>query len=313
MSGGGESLQAREEMSDDVSINPQAEYLHEEHQIVEPSVGQRLRAAREVKGLSLAEVSERLKLSPRQVEALEADDWSRLQCNTIMRGFVRNYARLLGLDPAEFMAVLDRIAKPQMVELAIPDSINVQVPDERGVERRDYARVFGGLAVLAIAVLAYFFLPQELLQSTISALKDRIGSSETKVARAAPVEIQTPPTEQAVATPTAIVLPSEPVAATPSAVVPSTPVAEVAAPTSKVAVNVLKFGFAKPAWVEVRDRSGQIVFSQLSPAGSQREVNGQPPFSLVIGNAGHVTLQYKGKDIDLSKRSKDDVARVTLE
>ena len=83
---------------------------------------------------------------------------------------------------------------------------------------------------------------------------------------------------------------------------------------SATAGNVLKFNFFKASWVEVRDRSGQIIFSQLSPAGSQRDIEGQPPFALVIGNAQHVSLQYKGQPVELSsKRSKDDVARLSLE
>jgi len=75
----------------------------------------------------------------------------------------------------------------------------------------------------------------------------------------------------------------------------------------------LRFVFSKPSWVEVRDRTGQTIFSQLSPGGSERTVEGTPPFNVVIGNAVHVTLTYKGQNIDLSKRSKDDVARLTLE
>ena len=91
------------------------------------------------------------------------------------------------------------------------------------------------------------------------------------------------------------------------------PVTETKTAVASTGDNVLRFDFSKAAWVEVKDRSGQILFSQLSPAGSQREVSGQPPFSLIVGNAGNVTLQYKGKGVDLSKRSKDDVARLTLE
>jgi cytoskeleton protein RodZ len=75
----------------------------------------------------------------------------------------------------------------------------------------------------------------------------------------------------------------------------------------------LKLSFAQPSWVEIRDRSGQIIFSQLNPAGSQRDIEGQPPFALVIGNATNVTVQYKGKVIELSQRSKDDVARLNLD
>ena len=48
---------------------------------------------------------------------------------------------------------------------------------------------------------------------------------------------------------------------------------------------------------------GQIIFSQLNPAGSDKEIDGQPPFSLVVGNAGHVTVQYQGRTIDLQPRS----------
>ena len=75
----------------------------------------------------------------------------------------------------------------------------------------------------------------------------------------------------------------------------------------------MKLSFGQPSWVEIRDRSGQIVFSQLNPAGSQREIEGQAPFTLVIGNASSVTVQYKGKTVDLTQRSKDDVARLTLD
>ena len=78
--------------------------------------------------------------------------------------------------------------------------------------------------------------------------------------------------------------------------------------------NGLKFSFDQPSWVEVRDRSGEVIFSQLCQAGSQRDIEGQPPFSLVVGNSSHVTLLYNGKAVDFSKhRSKDGVARLTLE
>ena len=79
------------------------------------------------------------------------------------------------------------------------------------------------------------------------------------------------------------------------------------------ATKSLIFSFSEPSWVEVRDRTGQVVFSQLNQPGSRPEIPGEPPFALVIGNASHVTLHYKGEAVDLSKRSKDDVARLTLE
>ena len=76
---------------------------------------------------------------------------------------------------------------------------------------------------------------------------------------------------------------------------------------------MLKFKFAEPSWVEIRDRNGKTLLSQLNGAGTEREVVGEPPLSLVVGNASNVTLWYKGRIVEMSKRSKDDVARLTVE
>ena len=64
-----------------------------------PRAGAALRAAREAAGLSIDDVAQQLKLAPRQVQALEDDDYARLPGRTFVRGFVRNYARFVRLDP----------------------------------------------------------------------------------------------------------------------------------------------------------------------------------------------------------------------
>ena len=94
---------------------------------------------------------------------------------------------------------------------------------------------------------------------------------------------------------------------------PSEPLPPAAVDPVAVSGNALKFSFTKPAWVEVRDRDGQIIFSRLNQADTQQIVEGQPPFSLIVGNATYVTLEYKGKAVELGNRSKDDVSRLSLE
>ncbi|MFZ4536000.1 RodZ domain-containing protein [Propionivibrio sp.] len=270
------------------------------------SVGQQLRAAREAKGLAADDVAKAIKLSLRQVEAIEADDWLSLPCNTIIRGFVRNYARLLGLNPDLLMTALDRLKMPQEPELEMPIGPTVSLPKEGKVNRRDYVRVLSGLIVLVLAVSAYFLVSEDLLRSTLSALKAATQSREVSAEKVvAPEKGEAKAPESAVAPPTGTLLADS--SATPP--VPSPPVS-AGAPTPS---NGLMFNFTQPSWVEVRDRSGEIIFSQLCQAGSQREIEGQPPFALVIGNSEHVTLQYQGRAVDLSKRSKDGVARLSLE
>ena len=63
------------------------------------TAGALLMAAREASGLSVDAVAQQLKLSPRQVRAIEDGDYTLLPGRTFVRGFVRNYARLVRLDP----------------------------------------------------------------------------------------------------------------------------------------------------------------------------------------------------------------------
>ena len=268
------------------------------------SVGAQLRAGREASGMTIKDVAKALKLSPKQIGALETDDWTRLPGNTITRGFVRNYARLLGLEAGTLMSALDRLQMPRAPELEIPEGTKVSVPQEGRVQRHDFIRVVASLVVLLLAVCAYFFLPPDVWQSTIAAVKATLASKVVEPNPGAP----TPPDVKADA----------PVTAPDTTVRPATSGAEpapvAAAPAAPAASgSSLKLSFAQASWVEVRDRSGEIIFSQLCQPGTQREIEGRPPFALVVGNATHVSVSYKGKPVDLSKRSKDDVARVTVE
>lgn len=67
-------------------------------------VGEILRTEREARGLSVEEIAERVKFSVRQVEALEHDDAEHLPQGTFLRGFIRSYARVLGMDDARLLA-----------------------------------------------------------------------------------------------------------------------------------------------------------------------------------------------------------------
>ena len=62
------------------------------------AIGQELRAAREGKGLSIGEVADRLKLSVKQLNAIERGDFASLPGATFARGFVRSYARYMEMN-----------------------------------------------------------------------------------------------------------------------------------------------------------------------------------------------------------------------
>ena len=89
-------------------------------------MGERLAQGREEQGLSRNDVAQRLHMSPSQVEALECGDYTRLPKGTFLRGFVRNYAKLVAIDPESVLPLLaegvprdpaPRIVVPTMASL----------------------------------------------------------------------------------------------------------------------------------------------------------------------------------------------------
>ena len=65
--------------------------------------GAALQAAREARQLSVPQVADQLKLSSAAVTALEANDWDRLPAQVFVRGYIRAFARLMGLDDEELL------------------------------------------------------------------------------------------------------------------------------------------------------------------------------------------------------------------
>src|SRR5512146_1205520 len=90
------------------------------------NVGLTLREARERMAISVHDVADRIKFAPRQVEALESNDFAHLPQATFLRGFVRSYARVLQLDEPALIAALPvepslhAVAKAQVVDVAFP-------------------------------------------------------------------------------------------------------------------------------------------------------------------------------------------------
>ncbi len=87
-----------------------------------------------------------------------------------------------------------------------------------------------------------------------------------------------------------------------------TPPAPAAPEPSEASIVVT---YAGPSWTEIRDRNG-VVVSKLAVANSVEPVRGMPPFDIVLGNAKMVTLTFRGKAIDLTPYTRQNVARLTL-
>ncbi len=310
----------------------------------EREAGQTLRNAREAQGMSIPEVAYSLKLNPRQIEAIESGRFDLLPGSAFTRGFLRNYARLLKIDPAPLLAVLEPLPSEATVELAPASNAHGDMPEVgRGRFRRSVLPgVLAALALLGIVVVGWYYdtqksKPQEELVASLpqSSQPPAFGPG----AQGGEVTPAVPPAAEVVSPPAAVPVPptvpaasvAEPVPMpvpmpVPAAVVPAAaPVKEVpvapaaASPAPAVAdaprsgSDRLVFDFAQDAWVEVKDSAGKVVFSRLGKAGTREQVDVKPPFSAVIGNARGVKLERNGAPVDLGLTAKATVARLKIE
>jgi cytoskeleton protein RodZ len=299
------------------------------------SPGAMLLSERRRQNLSLGDVSRQLKLSVRQVEALERDDFSAFQGPVFVHGFIRNYAKLLAVDPAPLVSAADRLLLP------VVDAVEDELPAVRERLPASGARFKWPVAAIAAAVAAGIALlalypredakratgpgPAAQVATVVTSGERRTTGKgaerpeSTRVRREASAA-KGPPTG------TAVVV--EPRAASASETqrdhgrasadqsqgdaqsVLSDSAAEVG---DAVPRKTLRMIFEQESWVEVKDRNGTTVFGQLNAAGTRRSASGEPPLTVVVGNAAGVRLFIGDQGIDLAPHTRVDVARLTVE
>jgi cytoskeleton protein RodZ len=266
------------------------------------SVGQILRDAREAQGIALDDVAVRLRLMHRQIEAMETDDFDSLGQSVFARGFVRNYARLLGLAPEALLARMQGApAEPAAVSPAGQSVSHSWLTSPWLI-----LSLLGVLVAVAVPVVLYLWLNSEVEEDST---QRGAVAMQTQVAPAAvPVPV-VEPAESVSSVVQAALVPADAPAAAPAEPAgvgtPATP--------APAAGSVLHLEFGDEAWTEIKDASGRMLHRQLNPAGGSVDVNGQPPFDVVIGNAAQARMTYNGRPIDLTPFIDATVARFTLE
>jgi len=311
-------------------------------------VGAALREARETLGMSVEEVAIRLKFSPRQITALEEENFEQLPQLAFVRGFVRSYARLLQIAEEPLLEALP--GTPARETAPAKRTREDVLPGDSGMRKQNLLWLTGALAVaLVIVFLAWKHDAGEVVPKPAAGAKNGTEAkpapeaqngeaSQSSELRKAVSENQTGPENQAASeirpgsgtksgstmksakeSTTAASVPETPnfAAAKPAAraAVPASAVAvsKEAAPHKQRPAQPVRLEFDEDSWVEIKDGDGKILLSMVGKQGSSRSVSGSPPLSLTIGNAKGVRVYYKDESVDLGTHADQDVAHLRLE
>jgi cytoskeletal protein RodZ len=308
------------------------------------SLGRWLRQAREAKGCSLAEVEQATRIRRKFLAALEAGQWKELPSEVVGRGFLRNYARFLGLDPQEAHRRLSGGEPPTPPEPppsrredreeteATPDLPSwkreaAPLPPPPVVEEQpaDYAlleeslfeprripwlRIVGSLLLVlllaAVGLVSWLYWNNPQLLVNLGVLPPTASpTATTEMARV--TRISATPSDTPTVTPTPTDTPTLRPSRTPTPAETATPTVR---PTPAEGLE---------AFVHVTDRSWLEVFSDgerafvgLLEPGDDQAWQAQRQIRMTIGNAGGLELTINGERVGFLG-ARDEVVHVAWE
>ena len=292
--------------------------------------GESLREGRERAGLTQEDIAGKLKLAPRQIAAIESGDWAALPERTFTRGFMRNYARLVGIDP-DSLGLDQSQSQPNAANQLkpTPEAIGEIA---REIDRNGFSAARWVVPVLLIAALAVGVLyfqggrwfgwdTSKILSTSAPTAKSAVANNAGLAVEkaAAPAASSTAPTSAANASATssgAVIAPANASATVVSenattGLIPVAPTVVAATLPSAAGDKRITITFKGKSWTEVRSK-GNVIFSETATPGV-REFAGSPPLSFTVGNATNVIVSIDGKPFDMAELTRNDVARFRIE
>ena len=270
--------------------------------------GDTLRHERQQKGLSLERAARESRIKISIIEAIETGEIAHIP-SVYLKGYIRNYARFLGVDPAEFEGQIQEVqgAEPEVRSVFIGNT------GRGGAEK--WLKVSSYLAAsVLIAALAWQFTHEAV----------RFSQGETRINESAQVEPGGGEYEQAPAleepsrarTHLNASLAAVDVTQQGGERVGGNAAQEAWAaledPASIEGQHTLSLTTSADTWVEIFTADDQQLEMDLIRAGSSRVYRGPGPFRVMVGRASAIVISLDGQVVDLSPHTNGDVANLVL-
>ncbi len=311
--------------------------------------GDTLRQARESNGWSLAEVALKLNLTTTSLGNLEAGAFDKLPGHTFARGYIRAYAKLLGIDQAVLVQEFDQFTGTDSQGSSVHGLGRIEEPVRVS---HTILRIVSLLLLIAVIGGGFVWWQDQTSQRakdlTSNAMEhvevesadgttqihpldepEDQAVAESQAAPEAPLATEQPALESVpaatAATPVAPAAPATPVAPAHTPAVPAqTPVAPTPAAPATPAISPpttpaliagdgrVQITFVADCWTQVTDGNGKVLFSGLKRKGDTLDQGGKPPLTLRLGFARGAQVAYNGQPVDVAPFTSGETARLKL-
>lgn len=293
------------------------------------SVGETLRAAREHRGQDAATVAMMLKMRREQLEAVETGDLSKLPGRTYAVGFVRAYARHLGLDAETLVQQFKDETAEQ--EAAKPVNLVFPVAQEEYRGPRSSMLAVALLIAMGIYGITYVTMPSRKAVATAAQTEQTSVVVEAAEPPKPPVAPVTAPDSMQAPVEVAVnfVAGGQPL---PEHKLPEAPALEPVAPPA--AFTVAQMGTTEqtppveantriilkavePTYVQVRDaqlpRSKSVLVARVFNVGESYAVPNRTGLTMQTGNAGGLQVEVDGRSLGVLGKSGEVITRIPLD
>jgi len=314
--------------------------------------GETLRQARESKNWSLPDVALRLNLTATSLGYVESGDFDKLPGHTFARGYIRAYAKLMGLDQAELVSQFDQYTGTDGKGSNVHALGRIEEPVRLS---HNILRIVSLLLLVALigggfvwwqdqatlrgkepASLGMEHVEVESADGTtqIHPLDEPEDQAVAEAQNSTPAPLPLNNAEPAASAPTTPVAPTtaKPAANAPApatapthtAPVPGAPVAATPSPapattpaTTETAPVPQGFGqvqiqFTADCWFQITDGNGKVLTSGLKRSGDSVNVSGKPPLAVRLGVARAAQVSYNGQAVDVTPYTSGQTARMKL-
>lgn len=313
-----------------------------------PGPGERLRNARLAMDMDISSAAKKLHLTGDMVDALECDDYSEMPARVFVRGYVRNYARLVDLPVESVAKQFDDLWPENESALKVDHAPRLASDTKPGGgawgSLLTWLLVMGGGALFLLWWLGHLdglLSARESSPPAAPAAQTELPPAGQLLPRPAsetvppaapgtlllppPVPVEAAPEEPVAPAPAPVVSEPEPAVSEPEPVVAEPPepreVAAVPVPAPAVpqpapeptaAAPEIKVAFSEDCWVDIRSADRKFRLFGTMRKGTVRTLGGEAPYRMILGNAGAVSVTVDGEAFDLTPHTRENIARLTL-
>lgn len=307
--------------------------------------GETLRQARESNGWSLAEVALKLNLTTTSLGNLEAGAFDKLPGHTFARGYIRAYAKLLGIDQTVLVQEFDQFTGTDSQGSNVHGLGRIEEPVRVS---HTILRIVSLLLLIAVIGGGFVWWQDQASQRSKDLTSNAMehvevesadgttqihpldepedqAVAEGQAAPEAPAAAEQPapeagtaavPTPAAPAAPTAQAHTPAVAAQAPATAAPAAPAAPTVAPPAAPALIAgdghIQITFVADCWTQVTDGNGKVLFSGLKRKGDTLDQGGKPPLTLRLGFARGAQVAYNGQPVDVAPFTSGETARLKL-